>query len=146
MPFASISHLALLLIAWASSSTRYCHFMRWKYLTSCTIWTGHNNPLAIYITKLNERHEMLIVMRHLCTALSTRRYLNALCNTSQGGLWPDCLKQFRSPDHNTRSYTTPCKKCASSLTRPATQYREEAGHEKYSLLSLTRMSNQLQIS
>ena len=99
-----ISHLALLLIAWASSSTRYCHFMRWKYLTSCTIWTGHNNPLAMYITKLNERHEMLIVMRHLCTALSTRRYLNALCNTLHGGLWPDCLRQFRSPDHNTRSY------------------------------------------
>lgn len=44
------------------------------------------------------------------------------------------------------TFPTPCKKGASSLTRPATQYREEAGHEKYSLLSLTRMSNQLQIS
>lgn len=43
-------------------------------------------------------------------------------------------------------FPTPCKKCASSLTRPATQYREDAGHGKYSLSFLTRMSNQLQIS
>lgn len=86
-------------------------------------------------------------MRHLCTALSTRRYLNALCNTSQGAFGQTASDSLGAQTTTPGvTFPTPCKKGASSLTRPATQYREEAGHEKYSLLSLTRMSNQLQIS
>ena len=34
----TIFYLELLLIACASSSTRYCHLMRWKYRTSWTTW------------------------------------------------------------------------------------------------------------
>ena len=34
----TIFYLELLLIACASSSTRYCHLIRWKYRTSWTTW------------------------------------------------------------------------------------------------------------
>ena len=47
------------------------------------------------------------------------------------------------------TFPTLCEKCIRSLTSPVNQYREDAEHEAYSLLPLskkTRMSNHLQMS